>query len=140
MGWVFATSTIGYSPGGSARPIWSSPCPPDDPVVRLAVFVETDVGLGQLRQPDHEVDAGVRVVGRPADAHLLEPHALVHQLAEGKPSIADAWGAQLRRSEPDPLAEPALGIARTAGAGHRRGEQSDLPPAACRQSHAGLGV
>ena len=54
-------------------------------LVRLAAVVEVDRGRGQLGQPDHEVDVGERIVGRPAPAAPLA--APVHESAEREPVV-----------------------------------------------------
>ena len=60
----------------------------DHPVVRLAFLVEVDVGGGQLREPDHEIDVGEGIVGRPPSPGRLAPDARVRQATEGKPIVA----------------------------------------------------
>ena len=53
-----------------------------DPGVGLPAVVTADRRPGQLREARHEIDLGVRVIGRPPDAHVLDPRALVHDPAE----------------------------------------------------------
>ena len=57
------------------------------PVVRLAPPVEAHLGRRQVREPEHQVDARVRVVGDPAHAERLVADAAVHQLAEREVAV-----------------------------------------------------
>ena len=70
-------------------------CDVDDPVIGLASLVEVDVGGGELREPDHEIDVSEGIVGRPTSAGRLAPDARVRQSTE-RESIVVVAG----RSEP----------------------------------------
>ena len=93
------------------------------PVVGIADLVQVDVRGGHLRQPDHEVDVGERIVGRPAATRTLAPVARVHQPTEGEPFI-DVIGWPKAGRVPGAAVAPLRERDRRQG-GHRQHRQHD---------------
>ena len=68
-----------------------------DPVVRLSALVAADRRLGQLRQPGHQVDLGVGIVGHPSHPHRFGADALVHDAAEREVAVRHRGRRKPRR-------------------------------------------
>src|SRR5262245_33178325 len=55
-------------------------------------MIAADGRFRQLGQPGHQVDAGIGIVGGPADTHLFVAHARVLKLADGeRPVFEVRW-------------------------------------------------
>src|SRR5678815_5491483 len=70
---------------------------PDEPHMREPAGRAADACLGQLRQTDEQVALAPWIVGAPAGAVGLEPHARVEHVASRKVSIRTRGWWQLRR-------------------------------------------
>ena len=104
---------------------------PDDEVIRLIVFGAADARLGELGQPDREVDLGVGIVGAPAETALMRPHLPVHQAAELKRAVEIGRLPEHRRdaalAAAVAAAPSALGERRRRGKQHREADAAGQP-------------
>src|SRR5688572_30779127 len=102
---------------------------PDDEVIRLAVAGLADAGLGQLGEPDREVDVGRGVIRPPALAACLTAIAVIHAAAEIEVAVEAVSGGKARLGPAEAAAPEPAQILRGHGGrerdrDERRGEGS----------------
>ena len=97
-------------------------------MIRIAVVtaLHPDLRLGELGQPNREIDVGVGIVGAPAEAALLAADAAIHQAAEMPRAVEVGDVREFRRrahfaAPAAAAAEPALRLGQRCGQEDRDG-------------------
>jgi hypothetical protein len=99
-------------------------------MVRLAVWILADAGLGQFSQANHEVRIGRRVVRPPSLPTVFAAIARVVQPAEIERAVEARAGRKLRRHPLKSALELKVVLRRHTGS-QRQGDEAGGDDAAC---------